>query len=346
MNRIRSGALFGLLGLLGCAPTSADSFVNGAGATLPQPVISAWSAAYEQQRHLRVTFQGVGSAEGIRRITARSVDFALTDIPLTQSELLNDDLIQFPLVASGIVPVFNLPGLAAREVKLTGEVLANIFLGRVTAWDDPQIQSLNPELHLPAAATLVVHRKDGSGSTFTFTQYLSKVSATWDAGFGIASSLRWPTGDAEQGNDGVAEKVRDTPGALGYVEYQYAVHYRLATVSLRNRDGRYVEANLPAFQAAFEQARWQRRSYYEALTDLPGAESWPLVAVSYVLIHRTQWHADDAIKTIDWLRWVYENGAPFARDAGYIIVHANPLVSRIEESWRQLEDRSGRAIYK
>jgi phosphate transport system substrate-binding protein len=319
----------------------ADSTVTGAGATSPQPVLEAWIREVSRQQHLRVEYQSVGSSEGIKRITARSVDFAVTDLPLTQSELSHDDLLQLPLVASGVVPVMNVPGIGANRIRLDGAVLAGIFLGGVAVWDDERIQVLNPDVPLPHLPIAVVHRLDGSGSTFTFTSYLAKESPVWDQNLGIGSRVAWPVGLGVKGNEGVAARVAEVSGSIGYVEYLYARQNRLTTIIVRNRAGRYVEPSVESFEAAFTQARWDRPSFYEMLTDLPGTGSWPIVAVSYVLLHRTQLDPGDARQTLQFLNWVYAAGEPIASQNAYLLVNREPLISRVRAAWTLLKDGHG-----
>jgi len=339
-----SSATVLFLSMLICQHTLAFTEIKGAGATFPLPILKQWISGYEDNHSVKVGFIGSGSAEGIKRITARTVDFAITDIGLTRSELSQDDLLQFPLVAGGITPVVNLPNVRAGEFKLTGKVLADIYLGKITFWDDVRIQSLNPSLLLTHLPIHVIHRKDGSGTTFTFSGYLSKVSEDWQKSLGMGSYLRWPVGEAQIGNEGIAKKVFELEGAIGYVEYLYAERFKLSTVSLQNKDGIFVTPNIDSFRQAFNQASWKRPSYYESLTNLPGSNSWPIVAISYVLIHRTNNDRLEIIKTLDFFDWIFSNGKSI--DGGYISISDPTLLRRIKSSWKVLTDSKGNPVLK
>ena len=324
----------------------ADSEIDGVGATFPMPIMQSWAEAYQSQKNIKVNYLGIGSAEGIKRITARTVDFAVTDIGLTQSELSQDDLMQFPLVAGGITPVIHLPGISSGQLRLTGSVLADIFLGKVTYWDDVAIQNLNATISLPHLAITVIHRKDGSGTSFTFTSYLAKVSPEWDQRFGIGSSLQWPVGEAAVGNSGIAKTVAQTEGSIGYVEFRYAQKSNLTTINLINRDGNNVAPSLDTFMQAYKQAHWHKASYYQSLTDLPGANSWPIVAMSYVLIHATRNEREDALQTLHFLEWIYANGALAAQEASYIPITDEALIQAFAARWKQVKDEQGNAVLK
>jgi phosphate transport system substrate-binding protein len=333
-----------LLSLLFFQQAHAVTEIGGAGATFPLPILKQWIASYESNHPVKINYKAVGSAEGIKSITARTVDFAITDIGLTRSELSQDDLLQFPLVAGGIVPVVNLPGVQSAGLKLTGEVLADIFMGKIAYWDDVRIQSLNPTLVLGHLAIKVIHRKDGSGSTFTFTNYLSKVSEAWEQSLGMGSTLNWPVGEARMGNEGVAKSVSEVEGAIGYVEYLYAERSKLATINLKNKDGYFVAPSPASFAQAFQQASWKRASYYESLTNLPGANSWPIVAVSYALIHRTNNDYEEAKKTLDFLDWIYSSAKN--QNDGYISIIDPALIKRIKVSWKEIKDSKGNTVLK
>jgi phosphate transport system substrate-binding protein len=319
--------------------------VIGAGASFPAPAMDAWAEQYAQQGARRgavtLLYRSVGSGEGMLRVTAHSADFAVTDEPLSQAELLQDDLLQFPLVLGAIVPVVNLPGLGDGALCLDGAVLAQIYLGKITRWDDPALQRLNPALALPALPIAVVHRSEGSGTSFVFTYYLSVVSTEWNERLGIGSRLVWPVGLAARGSEGVAQAVHDTPGAIGYVEYAYARAHGLAGARLRNRAGKMLSASAGGVRAALASARWLRPGYYEVLVDREGADSWPIVGVSFVLIHRRQEVRADALATLDFLRWIYAHGADAARKLQYVTLDDPELIGRIESSWSQIHDDDG-----
>jgi phosphate transport system substrate-binding protein len=331
-------ASFGLI-------ASAGAEVNGIGATFPLPVMKSWIDNYQKVSKTIIRYEGLGSAEGISRITARTVDFAITDIALTQAELSHDDLLQFPLVIGGIVLVVNLPGLESNQLHLTGEVLADIYLGKIKFWDDLAIRSLNPTLNLPNKAITPVHREDGSGSSFTFTSYLSRVSNAWDEKLGIGSKIKWPSGPGAKGNDGVASLVAKATGSIGYVEFLYAQKYKLSMVSLKNKSGVFVQANLNTFSAAAAKANWQSQNYYQVLTNLDGADSWPIVGVSYVLLHGNSQNQSDTQEMLQFFDWVYKNGIPNANRYSYLLIHENSVVDRIQNSWKVIKDANGKSLY-
>jgi phosphate transport system substrate-binding protein len=293
-----------------------------------------------------VYYRSVGSGEGIRRVTARSVDFAMTDVPLTQAELVQDDLMQFPLVVGAVAPVVNIPGVGPDALKLTGSLLADIYLGKITVWDAPALRAANPELTLPSLPIRVVHRSDGSGTSFVFTHYLSKVSSEWQDRLGIGSRLLWPAGVGVKGNEGVSQTVRDTTGAIGYVEYAYAVKQQIATVRLQNKAGRFVQASEAGVRSALASANWSRPSFYEMLTNRDGEDSWPLVGVSFALIHRQQEDRGDAEETLSFLQWIYGHGAPSANGLHYIALEDTALIERIESSWTEIRDDEGQIVWK
>jgi len=324
---------------------AADAEVIGAGASFPAPVIHAWARQFAQEKQIDVHYRSVGSGEGIRRVTARSVDFAMTDMPLTQAELVQDDLVQFPVVAGAIVPVANLPGIGPGELKLSGAVLADIYLGSITVWDAPAIRALNPDLRIPGLPVKVVHRSDGSGTSFVFTHYLSKVSAEWQDRLGVGSRLRWPVGAGAKGNEGVAEMVRDSAGAVGYVEYAYALKLQLATVQLANKSGRFVRPGEAGVRAALASANWSRPSFYEMLTDRDGEDTWPIVGVSFALVHQRPADRIDAEKTLGFLDWVYRRGVPLASEFQYISLEEKALIERIKASWKKIRDGKGQLVW-
>lgn len=333
-----------LLSLLFSQQAYAVTEIDGAGATSPLPILKLWAASYESNHPVKIHYKASGSAEGIKSITARTVDFAITDIGLTRSELSQDDLLQFPLLAYGITPVLNLPQVQSGGMKLTGEVLADIFMGKITYWDDARIQSMNPTIALSHMPIKVIHRKDGSGTTFAFTNYLSKVSLDWEQSLGMGSTLNWPVGTGQIGNEGVAKSVSEVEGAIAYVEYLYAERFKLATISLKNKDGYFVTPSPTSFGQAFQQASWKRASYYESLTNLPGTNSWPIVAISYVLIHRSSDDYAETKQTLDFLDWIYSSAKN--QNDGYISITDPALIQRIKASWREIKDSKGNAVLK
>jgi len=324
---------------------ASDIEVVGAGASFPALAIRSWAKTFSRESGISAVYQSVGSGEGIRRVTERSADFAMTDVPLTQAELSQDDLLQFPVVAGPIVPVANIPGVGDGELKITGPVLADIYLGKITSWNAASLQALNPKKTLPDLPIRVVHRADGSGTSFVFTYYLSSVSTQWQQQMGIGSRLHWPAGIEAKGNEGVALAVRGTPGAIGYVEFSYALQHKLATFQLRNKAGKFAHVNDAAARAALASARWSRPGYYEVLVDLDGDESWPIVGVSFALIHKNQERRTQAAATLKFLHWIYFHGANIARDQHYVPLEDTALFGRIELSWGQVRDENGKALW-
>ncbi|HYA76354.1 MAG TPA: phosphate ABC transporter substrate-binding protein PstS [Burkholderiaceae bacterium] len=325
---------------------AADPEVIGAGATFPAPAIEAWARQFSRESRVKLVYRSVGSAEGILRVTARSADFAMTDVPLTRAELAQDDLMQFPVIAGAIVPVVNIPGIGDNELRLSGQLLADLYLGKITTWDDPAIKALNSQLSLPHLPVRVVHRADGSGTSFVFTYYLSAVSTAWDEHLGIGSRLVWPVGSGAKGSEGVSEAVRDTAGAIGYVEYAYSLEHKLARVQLRNRSGRFVHASEAGVGAALASARWSRPGYYEVPVDREGNESWPIVGISFFLIHKSQEDSRVAVATLNFLHWIYAHGADLAHRLNYLPLGDPSLIRQIESSWDEIRDDRGNVLWR
>jgi phosphate transport system substrate-binding protein len=331
--------------IFSCSNVLSNSDILGAGATLPLPLINVLISDFEKEQSLTIEYQAVGSSEGIRRITSRAVDFGLTDIGLTESELLHDDLLQYPLVISGVVVVVNLP-LVNQSVLLNPTTLSQIMLGKITEWDDPQIKLLNPTINLPSIPIIVIHRKEGSGTTFTFTNYLSKVSSDWDSEYGVGSQISWPIGIGVLGNDGAAQAVKSTIGSISYIEYSYAKEYQLKMISLQNYENEFVNPSLISFRSALNHAKWKRNSFYESLVNLPGKESWPIVGVSYLLIHQLNNDAKDVKETIKFLNYAYTKGETSAKEKGYLLVDDEEVMKRIRSSWLKLRDSKGFYVFK
>jgi phosphate transport system substrate-binding protein len=345
---LRGVLLFALLlpaAVLSARAAAAGVEVIGAGGSFPAPAMEAWADQFSRESGVQLLYRSVGSGEGILRVTARSADFALTDVPLTQAELVQDDLMQFPVIVGAIVPVLNVPGIGDGELRLTGAALADIYLGRITKWDDPVLKELNPQLALPALPIQVVHRADGSGSSFVFTYYLSRESSEWEQRLGIGSRLHWPAGQGARGNEGVSQTVHDTPGAIGYVEYTYAVQHQLVTARIRNRAGNFVRADETGVRAALASARWSRTGYYEVLADRDGTDSWPIVGISFALIHKKQEDRASATAILNFLHWVYAH-PEVPRMLHYVPVEDAALIERIESSWDQVHDDEGRMVWK
>ncbi|MEZ5832934.1 MAG: phosphate ABC transporter substrate-binding protein PstS [Dongiaceae bacterium] len=319
--------------------------ISGAGATFPYPIYSKWADAYKQKTDIGLNYQSIGSGGGIKQIKAKTVTFGASDMPLKAEDLDASGLMQFPMIMGGVVPVMNLEGIKPGEITLDGPTLASIFLGEITKWDDAKIKALNPKVSLPSKAIAVVHRSDGSGTSFLFTNYLSTVSPSWKDKVGANTSVEWPVGIGAKGNEGVAGQAKQTDGSIGYVEYAYAKQNKMTFANMVNKDGKTVEPSIKTFQAAAANADWEHApGYYVVLTDEPGAESWPITGASFILVYR---QPDDAaaVKTaLDFFSWSYKNGDQMAEELDYVPIPDN-VVSLVEAAWKSIKDSSGNAIW-
>jgi phosphate transport system substrate-binding protein len=320
--------------------------ISGAGATFPYPVYSKWADTYAKETHVKLNYQAIGSGGGIKQITEGTVDFGASDAPLKPEELDKAGLVQFPVVMGGVVPVINIAGIKAGELKLTADLLADIFLGKIKKWNDPRLVQSNPGLKLPDTAVTVVHRSDGSGTTWIFTNYLSKVSADWSKTVGSDKSVAWPTGVGGKGNQGVASYVQRIGGAIGYVESAYATQNHMAHARLKNHDGNFVDPTDDSVQAAAKGADWTHaRGFYMVLTDQVGAASWPITGASFVLVHRQQKDADTGRAVLRFFDWGYRNGAAAAKELGYIPMPTS-VVEQVEKTWeKDLKDSGGQKLW-
>ena len=310
------------------------SIVTGAGASFVYPLISKWSADYAKANGKRINYQSIGSGGGIAQIKAGTVDFGSSDKPLPPEELAKDGLVQFPSVIGGVVPVVNLPGIAAGQLRLTGPLLADIYLGKVTTWNDPAIAAANPGVALPADKINVVRRSDGSGTTFNFTNYLSKASADWKAQVGEGTTVNWvATSVGGKGNEGVASYVKQLKGAIGYVELSYALQNKMAYTAMRNAAGEWVQPSAESFAAAAASADWKNaRDFALVITDAPGAQAWPIAATNFILMRRQPRDAAAAAAARDFFRWAWANGTAQAQSLDYVPLPAD-LVRQIEAYW-------------
>ncbi|MBN8728434.1 MAG: phosphate ABC transporter substrate-binding protein PstS [Xanthomonadales bacterium] len=307
--------------------------ITGAGSSFVYPVISRWAAAHAEASGTRVNYQSIGSGGGIAQIKAGTVDFGASDIPLDDADLDAAGLGQFPDVIGGIVPAFNVAGIEPGALVLDGPVLAGIFLGEVQRWNAPAIIALNPDLSLPDAAITVVHRSDGSGTTYNFTDYLARVSPDWKSKVGTGASVKWPTGVGGKGNEGIAAYVRQLPNSIGYVEYAYAVQNKLGYARMKNAAGRVVAPQAASFEAAAASADWAgARNFNLLMTNAPGEDAWPITATSWVIVHRQPKHAARAKATLDFFRWAFEHGREQALALDYVPLPPT-LVRRIEAYW-------------
>ena len=320
--------------------------ISGAGATFPYPVYAKWAEAYKKETGVGLNYQSIGSGGGIKQIQAKTVTFGATDAPLKGDQLDKAGLVQFPMVMGGIVPVVNVEGVGPGDLTLDGPTLAKIFLGQITSWDDPTIKKLNPDAKLPSSAIAIVHRSDGSGTTFNFTNYLSKVSPDWKDKVGSATAVEWPAGLGGKGNEGVANYVAQTKGAIGYVEYAYAKQNKLAHAKMINKDGKAVEPVTKSFQAAAANADWMSQPGFGViLTDEPGADSWPITAATFILIHKQPQDPAAASEALKFFAWAYKSGAPMAEALDYIPM-PEKVVADVQSVWaKEIKGADGRALY-
>ncbi len=315
------------------APAAQAAEITGAGASFVFPTMSRWSADYNEATGHRVNYQSIGSGGGIAQIKANTVDFGSSDAPLKPEDLAASNLAQFPSVMGGIVPAFNVPGIAANGLRLDGQTLANIYLGKITKWNDPAIASLNPGVKLPDLRITVVHRSDGSGTTFNFVNYLSKVSPEWQTKVGEGTSVRWPTGVGGKGNEGVTAYVKQIKGAIGYIELSYALTNKVAYATMKNAHGKFVEASNASIQAAAASAEWGKaKDFYLVVTNAPGDEAWPIAATNFILMSKQPKNAEGNKAAREFFDWVYENGDESATQLGYV-PPPDALVEQIEAYW-------------
>ena len=309
--------------------------ITGAGATFVYPLLSKWSATYRDKTGNQINYQSIGSGGGIAQIKASTVTFGASDKPLSSEELKESGLAQFPIVVGGVVPVVNLPGVTPGQLKFTGPLLADIFLGKVAKWNDPAIASLNKGVELPDQKITVVHRSDGSGTTFNWANYLSKVSGEWKTKVGEGTSVEWPTGVGGKGNEGVAAYVNQIKGSIGYVELAYAVQNKMDYAAVKNRAGVFIVPTADSFQAAAAGADWAHaRDFYVVITDAEGKDSWPIAATSFVLMHRQPADAQHSKDALDFFRWALENGQADAKALDYVPL-PDSLVKQIEAYWAE-----------
>jgi len=319
--------------------------ITGAGATFPYPIYAKWAEAYKAKTGTSFNYQSIGSGGGIKQIQAKTVDFGASDKPLKPEELDKHGLMQFPAVMGGVVPVINVAGITAGQIKLNGTVLADIFLGKIKKWNDPAIVALNKDAKLPDDLITVVHRSDGSGTTFIFTNYLSKVSPEWKTKVGEEASVSWPAGVGGKGNEGVASYVKQIKGSIGYVEFAYALQSKMTHTQLQNKDGQFVQPDEASFKAAAANAQWDKApGFYEILTDEPGKASWPITGATFILMHKVQDKPVNAANTLKFFEWVYVNGDKMADDLDYVPLPAS-VKDLVRAQWAgQLKDGSGKMI--
>ena len=320
-------------GLVAASTSAFAADITGAGATFPFPIYSKWADAYKKETGNGLNYQSIGSGGGIKQIEAKTVTFGATDMPLKVDQLAKDGLIQWPMVMGAIVPVVNLEGVKPGEVVFDGPTLADIYLGKITKWDDPAIKKLNPNVKLPTEAITVVRRSDGSGTTFNFTDYLSKVSPDWKTKVGSGTAVEWPVGVGAKGNEGVSGNIGQTKNSIGYVEYAYAKQNKLTYTALVNKAGKTVQPTVASFQAAASNADWANApGYYVILTDQPGEQSWPITASTFILMHKEPADKAASGEAVKFFKWAFANGGKMAEELDYIPM-PDAVVKMIEKTW-------------
>ncbi len=323
---------------------TAQTGITGAGATFPFPLYSKWAEEFKKTTGIAMNYQSIGSGGGIKQITAKTVDFGASDMPLNAEALAKDGLVQFPAVIGGVVPVTNMESVKPGELKLTGPVLADIYLGKIKNWNDKAITDLNPGIKLDGAIT-VVRRSDGSGTTFLFVDYLSKVSAEWKSKVGVGTAVAWPEGVGGKGNEGVAQYVQRIKGSIGYVEFAYAKKNNLDYIQLKNKDGQFVAPDDLTFAAASASADWKSvPGMGVVLTDQAGAKSWPITGASFILMHAKQDKPESAAAALKFFDWALKNGQKSASELEYVPLPAT-TVSLVQVEMKKIKDASGKALY-
>jgi phosphate transport system substrate-binding protein len=327
---------------LGFAGVVGAQEITGAGATFPAPIYSKWAADYNKATKVKVNYQSIGSGGGIKQIDSKTVDFGASDMPLTDEVLKTKGQMQFPTVMGGVVPVINVKGIEPGQLKLTGTVLADIFLGKISRWNDPALKALNPTLPLPDAAIAQVRRADGSGTTFIFTNYLSKISAEWKSKVGEGTAVNWPVGAGGKGNEGVAAFVGRLPNSMGYVEYSYVKQNKMTYAVMQNSAGSFIKPEDDSFKAAAAGADWAK-SFYQILTNQPGKDAWPISGATFILMHTKQDKPANATEVLKFFSWAYVNGDKTAADLDYVPM-PKPVIAAIEKAWGEIKDGSGKPV--
>jgi phosphate transport system substrate-binding protein len=354
--------LAAILALAGCAkteppPASGETKVtdtvslskislNGAGASFPYPIYSKWASKFYKLKGMKLNYQSIGSGGGIAQIKAKTVDFGASDAPMKQEELEAHGLLQFPMIMGGVVPILNIEGIQAGQLKLTPRLISDIYLGKITKWNHSAIRKANPGLNLPDQAITAVRRADGSGTTWIFTNYLSKISEKWSEKVGTGKAVSWPTGVGGKGNEGVATNVQRIKGSIGYVEYAYALQNNISYALLQNQAGNFVAPTIETFQAAAANADWENASgFYMVLTDQPGDQSWPITGASFILLYKEQSDPAKARAMLKFFDWCYRHGADDAKALHYVPM-PEPVVNLVEETWRQHIRAGGKSVWE
>ncbi len=342
MNTMFRTASISLISLAFAGLASAQE-VTGAGASFPAPLYAKWASDYNKATGVRINYQSVGSGAGIRQIDAKTVAFGASDMPLRDEELAKKGQIQFPTVIGGVVPVVNIKGINPGQMRLNGQLLGDIFLGKITKWNDPAIKALNPSLNLPDTAIAPVRRADGSGTTFIFTNYLSKVNPEWKAKVGEGTAVNWPTGAGGKGNEGVAAFVGRLPNSIGYVEYAYVKQNKMTHALVQNAAGQFVAPDDTSFKAAAAGAEWAK-TFYQILTNQPGAQSWPITGATFILMHKVQDKPAEAAAALKFFDWAYKNGDKTADELDYVPMPPS-VKQQIEKLWAtEIKDTAGKPV--
>ncbi|MDO9425271.1 MAG: phosphate ABC transporter substrate-binding protein PstS [Methylobacterium sp.] len=332
-------------GLLAASTSAFAADITGAGATFPFPVYSKWAEAYRKESGMGLNYQSIGSGGGIKQIQAKTVDFGATDAPLKGAALEKDGLVQFPTVMGGVVPVVNIAGVEPGKLKLTGEVIAEIYAGRITKWSDAKIAKLNEGVKLPEATITPVYRSDASGTTNIFTTYLSQVSEAWKKEFGAATTVSWPAGQGGKGNEGVTATVKQVPNAIGYVESAYAKQNKLSHALIQNKAGKFPQPDDKAFQAAAASADWKSAPGFGiSLTDPAGENAWPITAATFILVYKEPADAAKAADVLKFFDWAYKNGDKLAVDLDYVPLPDN-VVGLIHDAWKDIKAKDGKPVF-
>ena len=327
---------------LACVSMASAQNITGAGASFPAPLYSKWASEYNKATGVKVNYQSVGSGAGIKQIDSKTVDFGASDMPQTDEVLKAKGQMQFPTVIGGTVPVVNIAGVAPGQLRLDGQLLADIYLGKITKWNDAAIKALNPNLALPDAAISPVRRADGSGTTFNFTNYLSRVNPEWKAKVGEGTAVNWPVGAGGKGNEGVAAFVNRLPNSIGYVEYSYVKQNKMTYALMKNRDGVFVSPSEDSFKAAAAGADWSK-SFYQLITDQPGKNAWPISTATFILMHLKQDNPANATETFKFFNWAFVSGDKAAADLDYVAL-PDAVIGAIVKSWAQVTDASGKPV--
>jgi len=320
--------------------------ITGAGATFPYPIYAKWAEAYKQSTGNGLNYQSIGSGGGIKQIKAKTVDFGASDMPLKADELNAEGLTQFPAIIGGVVPVVNLDGVAAGKMKMTGDVLAGIYMGKITKWNAPEIVAINPGIKLPAEDITVVHRSDGSGTTFLWTDFLSKVNAEFKTAVGSSTAVKWPVGLGGKGNEGVAANVQRIKNSIGYVEYAYVKKNKMVYTTVKNADGQFAEPDDDSFKAAAANADWSKApGMFLVLTNQPGKASWPITGASFILMHKSQANPAEAKEVLKFFDWAFKNGGAMAADLDYVALPP-ALIKQIQDGWKaNIKDAAGKSVW-